>query len=35
LDGAAIAQYEQLARDCRNNMWRMLMAVESGQMTAD
>jgi replication-associated recombination protein RarA len=35
LDGAAIGRYEQLARDCRNNMRRMLMAVESGQMTAD
>jgi len=35
LDGQPIARYEQLARDCRNNMRRMLMAVESGTMIAD
>jgi replication-associated recombination protein RarA len=35
LDGQSITRYEQLARDCRNNMRRMLMAVESGQMIAD
>jgi replication-associated recombination protein RarA len=35
LDGQPMARYEQLARDCRNNMRRMLMAVESGQMIAD
>lgn len=35
LDGQPIARYEQLARDCRNNMRRMLMAVESGQMLTE
>jgi replication-associated recombination protein RarA len=35
LDGQPIARYEQLARDCKNNMRRMLMAVESGTMVAD
>ena len=35
LDGQPMARYEQLARDCRNNMRRMLMAVESGAMIAD
>jgi DNA polymerase-3 subunit gamma/tau len=35
LDGQPMARYEQLARDCRNNMRRMLMAVESGVMVAD
>jgi replication-associated recombination protein RarA len=35
LDGQPIARYEQLARDTRNNMRRMMMAVESGQMVAD
>jgi len=35
LDGQSIARYEQLARDCKNNMRRMLMAVESGTMIAD
>jgi replication-associated recombination protein RarA len=32
LDGQPIGRYEQLARDCKNNMRRMLMAVESGAM---
>lgn len=35
LDGQPIARYEQLARDCKNNMRRMLMAVESGTMVAE
>jgi replication-associated recombination protein RarA len=35
LDGQPMARYEQLARDCRNNMRRMLMAVESGMMIAE
>jgi hypothetical protein len=35
LDGQPIARYEQLARDCKNNLRRMLMAVESGTMIAD
>ena len=35
LDGQPIARYEQLARDCKNNMRRMFMAVESGQMIAE
>jgi replication-associated recombination protein RarA len=35
LDGQPIARYEQLTRDCKNNMRRMLMAVESGTMVAD
>jgi len=35
LDGQPIARYEQLARDSKNNMRRMLMAVESGTMVAD
>ena len=35
LDGQSIGRYEQLARDCRNNMRRMLMAVESGTMLAE
>jgi DNA polymerase-3 subunit gamma/tau len=35
LDGQPIARYEQLARDSKNNMRRMLMAVESGTMIAD
>jgi hypothetical protein len=35
LDGQPIARYEQLARDCKNNMRRMLMAVESGAMAAE
>jgi len=35
LDGQPIARYEQLARDCKNNLRRMLMAVESGTMVAD
>lgn len=35
LDGQPMARYEQLARDCRNNMRRMLMAIESGAMIAD
>jgi len=35
LDGQPIARYEQLARDCKNNLRRMLMAVESGQMIAE
>lgn len=32
MDGQPIARYEQLARDCRNNMRRMLMSIESGCM---
>lgn len=32
LDGQPVARYEQLARDTRNNMRRMFMAVESGAM---
>jgi len=35
LDGQPVARYEQLARDSKNNMRRMLMAVESGVMVAD
>jgi len=35
LDGQPVARYEQLARDTRNNMRRMLMAVESGAMLAE
>ena len=35
LDGQPIARYEQLARDSKNNMRRMLMAVESGVMVSD
>jgi DNA polymerase-3 subunit gamma/tau len=35
LDGQPIARYEQLARDTRNNLRRMLMALESGAMLAD
>jgi len=35
LDGQPIARYEQLARDSKNNLRRMLMAVESGTMIAD
>lgn len=32
LDGAPIEAYQRLAKTMRNNMRRMLMAVESGQM---
>ena len=35
LDGQPVARYEQLARDSKNNMRRMLMAVESGTMIAE
>ena len=35
LDGQPVTRYEQLARDCKNNMRRMFMAVESGTMIAD
>jgi len=35
LDGQPIARYEQLARDSKNNMRRMLQTVESGLMLAD